>query len=143
MVNHLTRKGTVPPQSDKVWGGYSQHQNVLFLPWYRAYLLYFENALINAAPASEKPLVAVPYWDTSETLADVIPHWLMNPYVEIDHNRNTIPNPLLNYTLPKAIPASESSTKYEIPKGYTTVRYPYSGLMGPSGPEPATKTQND
>ena len=141
----FNKQRTVPPLSDKVWGGYSQHQNVLFLPWYRAYLLYFENALIDAAPPSEKSLVAVSYWDTtaSETLAEGIPHWLMDHFVTIDDNGNTIPNPLLDYMLPEAMLSSESNPKFAKPKGYTTVRYPYSGLMGLSEPLPATKTQND
>ena len=128
----FNKQRTVPPLSDKVWGGYSQHQNVLFLPWYRAYLLYFENALINAAPASEKPLVAVPYWDTtaSETLAEGIPDLLMDHLVTIDDIGNTILNPLLDYMLPEAIPPPESSTKYVRSKGYTTLRYPFCGLTG-------------
>ena len=136
---------TALPESDKVWGGYSQHLNVLFLPWYRAYLLYFELALIRQADPGESSLVALPYWDATAdiTLANGFPDLLMDEYVTIDDLGNTIPNPLLNFTLPVGIPASESSPRFSKPKGYTTCRYPFSGLNGPTGPIPASKVQND
>ena len=136
---------TVPPQSEKVWGGYSQHENVLFLPWYRAYLLYFENALIDAAPDSEKSLVAVPYWDATatETLAEGFPDLLMDHFVTIDDNGNTISNPLLDYVLPEAIPPPESNPKYVRSNGYTTLRYPFSGLTGSIQSDSESKLQND
>ena len=141
----FNKKRTLPPESEKVWGGYSQHLNVLFLPWYRAYLLYFEQALIRAAPNNQSSLVSLPYWDATahRTLSDGFPDLLMDEYLEIDDFGNTIPNPLLNFTLPVGIPPSESSPKYSKPKGYTTCRYPFSGLMGPTEPLPATKVQND
>ena len=136
---------TVPPESNKIWGGYSQHLNVLFLPWYRAYLLHFELALIRQADPGTKELVALPYWDATadQTLRNGLPDLLMDDYVAIDNLGNTIPNPLLNYTLPFGIPASESSLKYSKPKGYTTCRYPFSGLMGATEPLLASKVQND
>ena len=136
---------TALPESDKVWGGYSQHLNVLFLPWYRAYLLCFELALIRQADPGESSLVALPYLDTTVdlTLATGFPDLLMDEYVTIDDLGNTIPNPLLNFTLPVGIPASESSPGFSKPKGYTTCRYPFSGLNGPTGPIPASKVQND
>ena len=38
--------------------GYCEHGNQLFLPWHRAYLYYFEQALQDLAPG-----VTLPWWD--------------------------------------------------------------------------------
>jgi tyrosinase len=46
--------------------GLCQHHNNLFLPWHRAYLYYFEQAL-----QAQEPSVALPWWDW--TAYDAIP----------------------------------------------------------------------
>ncbi|XP_066932682.1 uncharacterized protein [Clytia hemisphaerica] len=146
----FTHPRTTPPESLKMWGADSQHQNVLFLPWYRAYLLHLEEALVRNAP-EDGDLVALHYWD--ETWKEIIkkgepplPNLLVKEFVEIDDDGTTISNPLLGFTLPKAIPLSQATSKYVKPAGYTTCRYPYSGLRKPENPLQETfnaKIQND
>ena len=121
---------TTPPKSDRVWGGYSQHLNVLFPTWYRCYLLHLEVALAKCVDESEAHLVALLYWDetSTESLENGLPQLLLQERVQIDDNGNTIPNPLLGFTLPEGIPLAVSETRYAKPDGYTTKRYPYSGL---------------
>ncbi|XP_066930959.1 uncharacterized protein [Clytia hemisphaerica] len=138
---------TTPAQSTKIWRGYSQHENVLFLPWYRAYLSHLEQALIRQAPPSEKQLVALPFWDSTsdESMTSGLPDLLMDDYVTIDTYDNQIPNPLLGYTLPKAISLAESDPKFAKPLGYTTRRYPFSSLRDSTNPQyetPDAKIQN-
>jgi len=122
---------TTPPQSDRVWGGYSQHLNVLFPTWYRCYLLHLEVALTACVDESEAHLVALHYWDetSAESLQNGLPQLLIQERVQIDDNGNTILNPLIGFTLPKSIPLAVSETHYAKPNGYTTKRYPYSGLV--------------
>ena len=139
---------TTAANSTKILRGYSQHENVLFLPWYRAYLVHLESALIRNAPEAEKPLVALPFWDSTseESMTLGLPDLLMDDYVTIDGNDNQIPNPLLGYTLPKAITLAESDPKFAKPVGYTTRRYPFSSLRDSYNPEnetPKAKIQNN
>ncbi|XP_066916773.1 uncharacterized protein [Clytia hemisphaerica] len=131
---------TSAPQTKKVWRGDSQHENVLFLSWYRAYLLRLENALVNNTPVGDQDKGALHYWDetSDESLKDGLPSLLTVDFVEIDDFGNTIPNPLLGYILPNAIPLNEANQKYTKAAGYTTCRYPFSGLMNPRNPSKYT-----
>ncbi|XP_066910731.1 uncharacterized protein [Clytia hemisphaerica] len=133
----FTSKRSKPPQCKhgKMWRGHSQHENVLFLPWYRAYLLRLEDALVRHAPVDNLK-VALHYWDETspESLANGLPRLLTDEFVEIDKNGNTIPNPLLGFTLPEAIPLNKATQKYTKAAQYTTCRYPFSGLMNPRDP---------
>lgn len=42
--------------------GYCEHRNQLFLPWHRAYLYFFEQALQDVVPG-----VTLPWWDWTES----------------------------------------------------------------------------
>lgn len=132
------------------WGGYCNHGNVLFPTWHRAYLLSLENAL-RRAPGCEN--VSLPYWNqvwTGDTpFPEIIPpHELpypSNPIPEIFlqkkyvfKDKTTINNPLYSYKFQRQITdqlnadssVPGSGVDYSKPKGYQTVRYPFSGLVG-------------
>ena len=93
---------------------YCQHVEPGFLPWHRAYLVSFENAL-RSVPGCEN--VTVPYWDITKPFPEVLKS-----------------APFDSYTLPKDIgedhmydPKTKKKNKkpqiYD--KGYRTKRFPY------------------
>ena len=129
----------IPPNAtnNAAWDGYCQHGNVLFPTWHRFYCLKLEQSLQAAVPDGD---VILPYWDetSKENLESGLPPLLLQKFVTIE-GLGEVPNPLLNFKLPEAIPVpseqdnSDSNAKYYAkPKGYTTVRYPYSGIANPS-----------
>lgn len=112
------------------WGGYCNHGNILFPTWHRAYVRRLEQALQKQVPG-----VTMPYWNEidKETLTTGIPPiFLQEKYTFADGT--TIDNPLLSYKFQKKIqdriyqPFPDAD--YSKPKGYATVRYPFSGLVG-------------
>ena len=114
------------------WGGYCHHGNILFPTWHRVYLLRLERALQSIPGCAD---VMLPYWDeTSEdSLKNGIPWALTKKDFEIDGQ--TIPNPLRSFVFPRGIVDHLSpvpDADYSKPKGYETVRYPLSGLVGPN-----------
>lgn len=129
-------KGTTDP---KYWGGYCNHGNVLFPTWHRAYVLRIEQALQSIVPD-----VMMPYWDetSEETLKHGLPWVLTNETFVLDGE--TIENPLLSYTFPvkvnDAVQGDEND--YTKPKGYRTVRYPLSGIVGTEEARKITETHN-
>ncbi|KXH64923.1 hypothetical protein CNYM01_04192 [Colletotrichum nymphaeae SA-01] len=91
---------------------YCQHFTVLFPTWHRAYLLRLENALRSAPGCSD---LALPYWNETS-------------------NGTKVSNPLFSYKLQEDVHDLDGNGKdlsngYTKPKGYDTVRYPYSGLV--------------
>ncbi len=58
-----------------------------------------------------------------------IPKAVTDLYVSIDGK--TVANPLRSFVLPKEIGKAKSDEYYFKPKGYETVRYPYSGINSP------------
>jgi tyrosinase len=113
------------------WGGYCNHGNILFPTWHRVYLLKLEEAL-RSIPGCQD--VTLPFWDeTSEdSLNKGIPTALTQKDVVLDGQ--TIPNPLRSFVFPRGIVDHLSpfpDADYSKPKGYETVRYPLSGLVGP------------
>ncbi|MER8929199.1 tyrosinase family protein [Mesorhizobium sp. M0767] len=128
--------------SSAYWGGYCNHGNVLFPTWHRAYLMRLEDAL-RSIPACED--VALPYWDeTSEaSLTKGVPWALTNETFSLDGG--TIPNPLKSFVFPRNIFDRLSTipdANYSKPKGYETVRYPLSGLVGTDADKAATAAHN-
>jgi tyrosinase len=114
------------------WGGYCNHGNVLFPTWHRAYLVRLEDALRSIPGCSD---VTLPFWDetSDESAANGIPWALTVESVELDGQ--SIPNPLRSFVLPRNIVDNLSpfpDADYSKPKGYETVRYPLSGLVGPA-----------
>jgi tyrosinase len=113
------------------WGGYCNHGNVLFPTWHRAYLYNLEEALRSIAGCED---VTLPYWDETDeyTLNYGLPWVFTKPTFILDGEE--IDNPLCSYKIPlklyDSIPAD--SNMYTKPKGYSTIRYPYSGLVGTS-----------
>lgn len=123
------------------WGGYCNHGNVLFPTWHRAYVKKVEEALQSVVPG-----VMMPFWDETndESLDKGIPRVLTDETFELDGT--TIPNPLKSFVIPDEIldnywgdNANGGHSPYYKPKGYETVRYPRSGLVG--SPEQAEKTK--
>ncbi|MDV3352018.1 tyrosinase family protein [Leptothoe sp. LEGE 181152] len=136
------------------WGGYCNHGNVLFPTWHRVYVYRLEQALQRIVPG-----VMMAYWDETsvESLAEGIPHSLTDEkftFSDDDYNGElkgkTIDNPLRSFVLPVAVSdemnvpsQGDINHQYAKPKGYETVRYPLSGLVGTPEARQATKAHND
>jgi tyrosinase len=127
--------------SSAYWGGYCNHGNILFPTWHRVYLLKLEEAL-QSIPGCED--VMLPYWDeTSEdSLKNGIPWALTQENFVLDGE--TIPNPLRSFVFNKNITdfINGDNPNYSKPKGYETVRYPLSGLVGNDADRAATEQHN-
>lgn len=131
--------------SNVYWGGYCNHGNILFPTWHRMYLWQLEKALQSIEGCKD---VMLPYWDeTSEdSLEKGIPWALTAETFELDGA--AIPNPLRSFVFPKNIvdhistDTGGDSPNYSKPKGYETVRYPLSGLVGTSEDREATAKHN-
>lgn len=123
------------------WGGYCQHGNVLFPVWHRIYLYKLEEAL-RSIPGCEE--VTLPFWDEcdADSRAHGIPSALTDETFELDGK--TIPNPLRSYTFPVNVVdhISGDNPNYSKAKGYETVRYPYSGLVGTAQDRANTEKHN-
>ncbi|EFX05793.1 tyrosinase [Grosmannia clavigera kw1407] len=125
------------------WGGYCHHGNVLFPTWHRAYLHYFEKALRSIEGCET---VAMPYWNElgKPCLPDIIKQ-ITYTYKSGKNRGKTIDNPLYSYKFQQGFLdrlARLAGTKvidYRKYKGYETVRYPYSGLIGPHDKEATDK----
>lgn len=127
------------------WGGYCQHGNVLFPTWHRAYVYKLEKAL-----QSFEPDVMMPYWDetSKETQKHGIPWVLTDNKFTLDGKK--IDNPLKSFVLPAAVADNARMEQFEggsvdlyaKPKGYETVRYPLSGLVGTPEARKKTKKHN-
>jgi tyrosinase len=114
------------------WGGYCNHGNVLFPTWHRIYLLKLEEALRSIPGCGD---VTLPFWDetSADSITDGIPSALTQKDFVLDGQ--TIPNPLRSFVFTKGIVDHLSpfpDADYGKPKGYETVRYPLSGLVGPA-----------
>jgi tyrosinase len=111
------------------WGGYCHHGNVLFPLWHRAYLYALETALRSIPRCGN---VTIPFWDecSKQSLTHGIPWSLTRAKFTLDGQ--TIDNPLRSFVFPANIVDRIDATgpNYSKPKGYETVRYPYSGLVG-------------
>ncbi|AUX46382.1 pigment biosynthesis-related tyrosinase [Sorangium cellulosum] len=126
------------------WGGWCNHGNILFPTWHRAYLHRLEQALQTIVPG-----VMLPFWDETspESLAGGIPRALTAEKFELDGE--LIDNPLRSFTLPHDLTddywldnTGGETTPYFKPKGYETVRYPLSGLVGNATDRLATWQHN-
>ena len=125
--------------SPEYWGGYCNHGNVLFPTWHRLYVLRLEQALQTIVPD-----VMMPYWDetSEETREHGIPSVLTDEKFVLDGEE--IDNPLQSYVLPKQIDDDdEDEEHYTKPKGYRTVRYPLSGLVGTPDDLEQTQRHNE
>lgn len=123
------------------WGGYCNHGNVLFPTWHRVYLVKLEEAL-QSIPGCDD--VMLPFWDecADDSLTRGIPWALTVKDFELDGQ--TIPNPLRSFVFTKGIKdnISGDTPDYSKPKGYETVRYPLSGLVGTDKDRAATAAHN-
>ncbi len=137
-----------PGETDGAWwGGYCQHGTVLFPTWHRAYLYKLEQALQNI-PGCEA--VTLPFWDecSDDSKDNGIPRALTDQYFVLDGQK--IDNPLRSFVLPVAIDDqvvgdnqnNPNSPNYSKPKGYETVRYPLSGLVGTPTDQAQTAQHN-
>ena len=120
------------------WGGYCQHGNVLFPTWHRFYLLRLEQALQTAVPG-----VALHYWDetTAVSLDEGLPSIVLQEKVTIDGEE--VNNPLRNFTLPVSLTGDADSYYLKSEAGYTTKRYPYSGIINPAEAKEKTIEHNN
>ncbi len=127
--------------SSSYWGGYCNHGNILFPTWHRIYLLKLEGAL-RSIPGCED--VTVPFWD--ETSEDSVTKGIPSALTQKDFvlDGQTIPNPLRSFVFARGVKDHLSpfpDADYSKPKGYETVRYPLSGLVG-SADKDATDKHN-
>jgi tyrosinase len=127
------------------WGGYCNHGNILFPTWHRVYLHKLEKAL-QSVPGCES--VMLPYWDQTYQVTQNgaltylgVPPILTDEYFTFSDGA-TIPNPLRSFKLPMALQDTEEVNFYGKPKGYETVRYPLSGLVGTAPDRAATEVNN-
>ncbi len=115
--------------SASYWGGYCNHGNILFPTWHRMYVLRLEDALRSIPGCAD---VSLPYWDETspESLEGGIPWALTQKDFVLDGE--TIANPLRSFVLNRDIVdhLTSQDADYSKPKGYETVRYPLSGLVG-------------
>ncbi|WAS90505.1 tyrosinase family protein [Nannocystis punicea] len=127
--------------SNLYWGGYCNHGNILFPTWHRVYLLKLEEALQSIKGCED---VMLPYWDetSDDSLKSGIPWALTVETFELDGA--TIPNPLRSFVFPKNIVdhINGDNPNYTKLKGYETVRYPLSGLVGTPQDRDATAAHN-
>jgi tyrosinase len=127
--------------SSAYWGGYCNHGNVLFPTWHRVYLVKLEEALQSVPGCAQ---VMLPYWDETSTdsLKNGIPWALTQKDFVLDGQ--TILNPLRSFVFTKNIKdnINGDNPDYSKPKGYETVRYPLSGLVGSEKDRAATAQHN-
>jgi tyrosinase len=123
------------------WGGYCQHGTVLFPTWHRGYLHLLEEALRSIPGCGD---VTLPFWDECSDLSitNGIPRALTDLYFELDGVM--IDNPLRSFIFPVDIvdTVPGDTPLYSKPKGYETVRYPLSGLVGTAADQAATAAHN-
>jgi tyrosinase len=124
------------------WGGYCNHGNVLFPTWHRVYLIKIEEALQSIKGCEH---VMLPFWDETDEYSTThgVPWPLTREFFELDGKK--IPNPLRSFVFPQNITdhISGDDPNYSKPRGYETVRYPLSGLVGSATEIEATKKHND
>lgn len=123
------------------WGGYCHHGNVLFPLWHRAYLHVLEEALRSIPKCAN---VTLPFWDecSEESRKGGIPWSLTVEKFTLDGVE--IDNPLRSFEFPVGIVdhINQDLPNYSKPKGYKTVRYPYSGLVGSPKEQKETEEHN-
>lgn len=127
--------------SSAYWGGYCNHGNILFPTWHRVYLLKLEEALQSIPGCHD---VMLPFWDetSDESCTKGVPWALTQETFVLDGA--TIPNPLRSFVFNKNITdnITGDNPNYGKPKGYETVRYPLSGLVGSTADQAATEKHN-
>jgi tyrosinase len=131
-------------KNENWWGGYCQHQTILFPTWHRAYVYRLESALRNQLPEAD---ISLPFWDecithgsTGEKKDAPIPWPFTTPTFELDGSNN---NPLYSYKLAKKVyDTEEKDNRYTKDKDYQTVRYPLSGLNGNEVDKKYTEVHN-
>ena len=137
------------------WGGYCNHENVLFPTWHRAYTLRLENALRSISGCEN---VTLPFFDElaaisaapkdpisgdpTDPIPDIIPWVLTEPKFPPDGIDD---NPLYSYKLQRELVELVKGTDYRYSKhvGYETVRFPLAGLVGTDKDRANTKVHNE
>jgi tyrosinase len=123
------------------WGGYCNHNNVLFPTWHRAYLYTIENALRSIKGCED---VTLPYWDETEaaSLSQGIPWSFTREQFSIDGTM--VDNPLRSYKFQTSIndAVGGDDSVYSKPVNTATVRYPYSGLVGTPSDKQKSEAHN-
>jgi len=123
------------------WGGYCNHGNILFPTWHRVYLVKLEEALQSVPGCGN---VMLPFWDetSDDSVKNGIPWALTRETFVLDGK--TIPNPLRSFVFNKGITdnINGDNPDYSKSKGYETVRYPLSGLVGNDTERAQTEAHN-
>eukprot|EP01035_Chromulina_nebulosa_P020821 gene20821-26989_t len=129
--NKKTIDRNPPEKGSPYWGGYCHHGSILFPTWHRLFVREVEKAL-----QSVNPEVTLPFWDETDTysLSNGVP-WVLTRNVVEFVDGTVINNPLVSFTLPLPVTVNQDDianqgVDYGKEKGYTSVRYPFSGLKG-------------
>ena len=138
------------------WGGFCQHNTILFPTWHRAVVLRLERALQNQGPDLN---LAIPFWDECANVDDTdpnrpqilcppVPTIFTSPTLDFDVQGSNA-NPLYSYKLQQSLTDDEDGMethpdpdRYTKQAGYATVRYPMSGLVGNTKAREATLAHN-
>ncbi|KAF5655215.1 tyrosinase [Fusarium heterosporum] len=133
------------PKNPDWWGGYCQHQTVLFPTWHRAYVYRLENALRNALPEAKD--LAIPFWDEciSYGTDDAPIPWIVTAKQLLFPVDGKTDNPLCSYKLQQGLVDDHNLKdphRYNKPVDYQTVRYPLSGLVGNAKDKKKTEDHN-
>ncbi len=129
--------------SSQYWGGYCNHGNILFPTWHRMYVLKLEEALQSIKDCGH---VMMAFWDEArpeDSEEPVIPWALTDKMYKLGKDEE-IPNPLRSFVFNRAITdfIGNDIVNYSKAKGYETVRYPLSGLVGTEDDRAKTKAHN-
>lgn len=127
--------------------GYCNRGNVLFPTWHRAYLWRLENALRTVEGCED---VTLPFWDEfsyyngpgkegpKQAIPEILTHEFWPPDQQVTRN------PLRSYRFPrKLVDADDNKKVYDKHKGYETVRFPLSGLVGTEEAQETSKAYNN
>lgn len=60
-INNINQWNRTEKNQIETWGGFCQHNNVLFPTWHRFYLFELEKAMIQFSYPEDKPYVALHY----------------------------------------------------------------------------------
>jgi tyrosinase len=123
------------------WGGFCNHNNILFPTWHRVYLYRIEEALRTIRGCED---VTLPYWDETEgdSFIKGVPWSLTLEKIPLDGQ--IIDNPIRSYKFQVTINDGVIADPivYSKPQGSETVRYPFSGLVGTAADRQRSEVHN-
>ncbi|RDA88914.1 hypothetical protein CP532_5474 [Ophiocordyceps camponoti-leonardi (nom. inval.)] len=149
---YIEWNGTGKGIADSNWPGYCPHGEPIFLPWHRAYVLLFEQSLVERAKeiASKYPdkdrnkyveaanSLRAPYWDWA--ISNKVPDASLPKKVEVNtaNGSREMTNPLASYDYPEAAASGRYGDLGEA-EGAGSARGQIQRCPGGSYPESANR----